>query len=125
MLEIDPALVDPDNNKSGVGPAFGHVTNPFGVDVDVAWQDPPPPGKAAGPIGRPEPIKRKFLAVCVDPHKKFTRKHADGRCEEYHCVKYDTNGSHWEVWSQAKVIILKHDSRPQAISNANTYVYHP
>ena len=62
-------------------------------------------------VCRPEPIKKKFLVVCVDPRKKFTRQYADdGRCEEYHSLGYDDKGSHWEVWPKTQVITLKHNN---------------
>ena len=119
VFEIDPALKDAANNKSGVGPAFGHVTNPFGKDVDVLWQDPPKKGKEA--VSQPEPIQRKFLALSVDPHQKFTRKYEDGRIEEYHCVKYNEKGSHWEVWSEAQVNSFKADLPPPATTPTHTF----
>ena len=99
-------------DESGVDDVFGEVTNPFGKEVDVKFYDPPKnAGKKPAP-SLPEPIKRKFLGICVAPQKKFIRKYPDGREEEYHCKGYDYKGSHWDVWSKVQVIALKHDCHP-------------
>ena len=78
------------------------VVNPFGSEVDVLWKDPPSEDEDV--VGNSqsqalsEPIQRKFLAKCINLHEKFIAPNG----EEYHLVKVDNQGSHWEVWPQAK-----------------------
>ena len=99
-------------DQNGVDDAFGEVTNPYGKDVDVKFFDPPKNAARKPAPSVPEPVKRKYLGMCVAPRKKFTRTYPDGRVEEYHCKGYDFKGSHWEVWSKVQVIALKHDCPP-------------
>ena len=100
MLEVDPRAAE-DGNKHGIGAAFGEVVNPFGYEVDVLWKDPPSEDEDA--VGNsqsqalPEPIQRKFLAKCINQHEKFIAPNG----EEYHLIKVDRRGSHWEVWPPA------------------------
>ena len=99
-MEVDPDLKG-DDNKHGVGVAFGEIVNPFGYEVDVVWQDPVSDDEDCVKNSQikhlPEPIQRKYLARCINPREKLVAPNG----EEYHLVKVDRTGSHWEVWPPA------------------------
>ena len=67
-------------NPHGVGAFFGKIVDPFGPEVGVQWADG---GEDT------EPMKKKYLAVALQPSKKFVyfRK-------TYVCVKYSAKGCH-------------------------------
>ena len=101
VIEVDPELRSK-QNKHGIGSAFGEIVNPFGGEVDVLWQDPISSDEDC--VGNsqaktlPESIPRKYLARCINPREKIVAPSG----EEYHLIKVNRKGSHWEVWPPAK-----------------------
>ena len=83
VYEVDKVAYTEKGNLLSVGPCFGKILDPFGLEYMVKWDN-----------GDQEAVPRKNLRVALQPGEAFV----DGD-KTYECRKYSAKGCH--CWVEA------------------------